>query len=631
MCGIVGFINCGSKHELIEGVKALKHRGPDSDDAQWFDANKSGLGHARLSIIDLSPSGSQPMIDKNSGNWIVFNGEIYNYKDIRAELEKSGYQFSSGSDTEVVLYAFHKWKEECLNKFNGMFTFCIYNPEKKETFIARDRLGIKPLYYLHQNNALAFSSEIKAILKLKEYVREPDIAAMQTPVHFQITPYTGFKNIYKLPAGHFIKMDTENNITIKKYWDIIISEELSDEKAAAEELDYLINDAVKLNLISDIPVGVMLSGGLDSSILAALMQKQMDQPLNSFTIKFEKKDLKLQGNVDDSYYAKLMADKFGFKHHELLIKPNITELLPKMVYHLDEPIADPSAINTFLIAKAAKEKGISVLLTGMGADEVFGGYRAHLACLKAETYQKFVPKFARDLTQGLVSKLPETNSKRNYKYIRWIKRFLEVASLGQFERHLSIMNTGLREDTFNKYFVNAMSFKESYYYQLQKKKFDEAKGSYLTKMCLCDSKIYMPDHNLTYSDKSMMAAGVEGRPTLIDHRIVELMFKVKPELRIKGNTQKYLLKKVSEKYIPHEIIYRPKAPFSAPMRGWLKNELKEMVNDVLAYDTVKARGVYDADYVQKLIKNNQSGLEDNSQLIWRLMVNEIWFKTFFNN
>ncbi|MEO6304401.1 MAG: asparagine synthase (glutamine-hydrolyzing) [Bacteroidia bacterium] len=631
MCGIVGFINCGSKQELAEGVMALKHRGPDSDSVKWFDATNSGLGHARLSIIDLSESGNQPMYDKNTGSWIVFNGEIYNYKDIKLELEKLGYTFSSGSDTEVVLNAYHKWKEGCLEKFNGMFAFCIYDPEKKETFIARDRLGVKPLYYLHQNNGLAFSSEIKSILQLKEYVREPDLAAIQTPVHFQITPYTGFKNIYKLPAGHFIKFNGANEFVVKKYWDITISETISDEKSAAEELDYLINDAVKLNLVSDIPVGVMLSGGLDSSILAALMQKQMTQALNSFTIKFEKKDLKLQGNVDDSYYAKLMADKFGFKHHELIIKPNITELLPKMVYHLDEPIADPSAINTYLIAKAAKEQGISVLLTGMGADEVFGGYRAHLACLKAETYQKYTPKFARDVMQNLVSKLPESNSKRNFKYIRWVKRFLEVASLDQFQRHISIMNTGLRDDTFNKYFVNAGPYKESYYYQLQKQKFNEAQGSYLTKMCYCDSKIYMADHNLTYSDKAMMAAGVEGRPTLIDHRIVELMFKVKPELRIKGNTQKYLLKKVSEKYIPHEIIYRPKAPFSAPMRGWLKNELKEMVNDILSYETIKARGVFNPEYVQKLISNNQKGIEDNSQLIWRLMVNEIWFKTFFKN
>lgn len=630
MCGIVGFINCGNKEELNKAVNAIKHRGPDCFAVQWFDNENSGLGHTRLSILDLSAKGSQPMFDKNSGNWIVLNGEIYNYKEIRKKLELSGYSFTSDTDTEVILYAYHKWKEQCLGLFNGMFAFSIYNEVTGEVFIARDRLGIKPIYYLNQKNSLAFSSEIKAILELKEYHKEPDILSLQTPVHYQITPYTGFKNIYKLPAGHYLKFSTTTKLSISEYWNIEIEENDISEKVAIEKLDFLLNDAVKLNLVSDVPVGVMLSGGLDSSILAALMQGQMNDALNSFTIKFEKKDLKLQGNVDDSHYARIMADKFGFKHHEITLKPNIAELLPKMVYHLDEPIADPSAISTYLIAKAAKEKGISVLLTGMGADEIFGGYRAHLACLKGDTYQKVFPKPIRSLMEPVVLKLPESNSKRNFKYIRWLKRFLEVGSLNQFERHMAIMNTGLRKDNFNEYYIEAKPFKESYYYQLEKDLFNKAKGSYLTKMCYCDTKVYMADHNLTYSDKAMMAAGVEGRPTLIDHRIVELMFKLKPDMRIKKNMQKYLLKKVSEKYIPKDIIYRPKAPFSAPMRGWLKNELKEMVNDVLSFDTIKNRGIYNPKYVQKLVSNNAKGIEDNSQLIWRLMVNEIWFKTFFD-
>ena len=449
MCGIVGFINCGNKEELNKAVNAIIHRGPDSFAVQWFDNENSGLGHTRLSILDLSVKGSQPMFDKNSGNWIVLNGEIYNYKEIRKKLEQSGYSFTSDTDTEVVLYAYHKWKEQCLALFNGMFAFSIYNEVTGDVFIARDRLGIKPIYYFNQKNSLAFSSEIKAILELKAYKKEPDISALQTPVHYQITPYTGFKDIYKLPAGHYLKFSATSQLSISEYWNIEIEENEIPEKEAIEKLDFLLNDAVKLNLVSDVPVGVMLSGGLDSSILAALMQCQMNDALNSFTIKFEKKDLKLQGNVDDSHYANIMAKKFGFKHHEITLKPNIVDLLPKMVYHLDEPIADPSAISTYLIAKAAKEKGISVLLTGMGADEVFGGYRAHLACLKGDTYQKVFPKPIRSLMELTVLKLPESNSKRNFKYIRWLKRFLEIGSLNQFERHMAIMNTGLRKDNFN--------------------------------------------------------------------------------------------------------------------------------------------------------------------------------------
>ncbi|MGZ3882625.1 MAG: asparagine synthase (glutamine-hydrolyzing) [Bacteroidia bacterium] len=629
MCGIVGFINCGTQTELVQAVKALHHRGPDGAGLEWFTEKGSGLGHTRLSIIDLSPKGSQPMYHKDSGNWITLNGEIYNYAEIRKQLEEAGYTFNSHTDTEVVLLAYDKWKEKCLELFNGMFAFCIYNENSGDTFIARDRLGIKPLYYWSRNNKLAFASEIKSLLQLQEYKREPDILAMQTPVHYQVRPFTGFRDIYKLPPGYYLKFTAKDGMFIKQYWDIVISENNLSEGEAVDQLDQLLNDSVRLNLVSDIPVGAMLSGGLDSSILCALMQLKMQQPLNTFTIKFEKKDLKLQGNTDDSYYAALMAKTFGFKHCEITLKPDITELLPKMVFSLDEPIADPAAINTYLISKTAKEQGISVLLNGMGADEVFGGYRSYLACLKADTYQKIVPAPIRSMIQKVAHGLPESNARKNYKYIRWVKRFVEVASLNQFERQVAIKNAGLRSDNFNQYYTEAFPIKNSYYYQLENATFNKSTGSYLTRMCLNDTKGYMTDHNLNYSDKSMMAAGVEGRPTLIDHRIVEFMFRQKPAMRINGNIQKYLLKKVSEKYIPKKIIYRSKAPFSAPMRGWLKNELSEMVNDILSYDTIKKRGIYNPAYVQDLISKNKKGIEDNSQMIWRLMVNEIWFRIFF--
>ena len=630
MCGIVGFIGCGSKNELGEATRAINHRGPDGFGIEWFDEKGSGLGHDRLSIIDLSERGKQPMFDKNSGNWIVLNGEIYNYRDIRKELEQSGYSFNSDTDTEVVLLAYDKWNEKCLSVFNGMFAFAIYNPNTGEVFAARDRLGIKPFYYLQQGKSFAFASEIKAILKLEEYKKEPDIAALQTPVHYQVSPYTGFKNVKKLLPGHYLKYSGDKGLSISEYWNLQIEENGLSENEAIEKLDYLLNDAVRLNLVSDVPVGIMLSGGLDSSILSALMQPKLGNPLNSFTIKFEEKDLKLQGNVDDSYYAKKIADKFGFNHTEIIVKPDVSELLPELVSHLDEPISDPAAINTYLISKAAKENGIKVLLSGMGADEVFGGYRSYLACIKADAYQKVCPKILRPFVEAFADKLPESNSKRNFKKIRWFKRFIEIASLSQFERQLVVKNSALRRDSFSEYYINAMHYEESYYFLKQKKLYNSIGSGYLSKMCYVDTKSYMPDHNLTYMDKATMAAGVEGRPTLIDHRIVELMFNMKPTMRINRNIQKYLLKKVSEKYIPKEIIYRSKAPFSAPMRGWIKNELKEMVNDILSVDSINRRGMYNSKYVTKLISDNAKGVGDNSQLIWRLMTNEIWFRTFFN-
>lgn len=629
MCGIVGFINCGSNDQLVNATQIFYHRGPDDFGVQWFKGKCSGLGHTRLSIIDLSPGGHQPMHDRKTGNWVVFNGEVYNYKEIRKVLQKKGCRFKSLSDTEVILKAFAVWGKKAVSHFNGMFAFAIFNENSGDLFVCRDRLGIKPLYYYQNNNKIVFASEIKSILAYEGYKKEPDLYAIQTPVHFQVTPRTGFKNILKLEAGHYFTL-INGEFKIEKYWDIYPSEEIVSYEQAFEELDFLLNDSIKLQMIADVPIGALLSGGLDSSIISVLMQKSMSQPLNTFTIKFKKEDLKRQGNVDDAYYAKKLASQFGFNHNEIVIKPDIVDLLPKMVWHLDEPIADPSAINTYLISKEAARNGIKVLLSGMGADEVFSGYRSQLACLKADAYQK-IPKLFRKGIEYSIKWIPESNSKRNFKYIRWAKGFFKIASLSQHDRALLIKNSALSEDNFNDFYLNAGDYRDSLYVKRDTQVFNKySELSYLTRLCYCDTKIYLSDHNLAYSDKAMMTASVEGRPPLIDHRIVELMFRLPPEYRINRGIQKYLLKKVSEKYIPKEIIYRSKAPFSAPMRGWLKKELKEMVQDILSYNSLKSRGIFNPAYVQKLITNNDRGIEDNSQLIWRLLVNEIWFRTFFN-
>lgn len=629
MCGIVGFLNCGNKEELTRAISVVRHRGPDYQEIKWFEEKNCGLGHARLSIIDLSADGNQPMFDEQSGNWIVFNGELYNFMEVKTILQQKGHTFISSSDTEVVLKAFHEWGENALTYFNGMFAFAIFNENSGDFFACRDRLGIKPFYYFQKENKIVFASEIKSILVHNGYKKEPDLYSLQTPVHFQVSPNTGFKDIYKLEAGHYITLKG-GIFTKSKYWDIYPSEESISFDEAFEQLDYLLNDSIALQMISDVPVGALLSGGLDSSLISVLMQKNMSQPLNTFTIKFKKEDLKRQGNVDDSYYAAKLAKQFGFNHHEITIEPDIVDLLPRIIWHLDEPVADPAAINTFLISKEAERNGIKVLLSGMGADEVFSGYRSHLACLKADNYQR-IPLFVRKILESLVKQMPQSNNTRDYKYIRWVKNFLKIASLTHHDRALLVSNSALTPETFNQYFLGAGDFRESIFVKKHTETFNRHSSlAYLTKICYCDTKIYLPDHNLAYSDKAIMAASVEGRPPLIDHRIVELMFKLPPEFRIRNNIQKYLLKKVSEKYLPGEIIYRPKAPFSAPMRGWLKNDLKEMVSDILCYDSVKKRGMYNPQFVQKLILNNTRGIEDNSQLIWRLIVNEIWFRTFFD-
>ncbi|WP_428236157.1 asparagine synthase (glutamine-hydrolyzing) [Gracilimonas sp.] len=628
MCGIVGFFNCGSKDELQNAVKCISHRGPDSSDTEWFTNKNSGLGHTRLSIIDLSDAGKQPKYDRETGNWIIYNGEIYNYKEIRSKLRKKGHQFTSDCDTEVILKAYSEWGQNSVDYLNGMFSFAIYNEKSGHVFACRDRLGIKPFYYYQKDNKLIIASEIKSILECKDYNRAPDLNALHTPVHYQVSPQTGFKGIKKLEPGHYLTFK-DSNFNITSYWDIHPTENPISEKGALERLDELLLDSIKLQMVSDVPVGALLSGGLDSSLICVLMQKLMDEPLNTFTIKFKEEDLKRQGNVDDSVYAKRLAELHNFNHHEITIEPDIVDLLPKIIYSLEEPIADPAAINTYLISKEAREAGIKVLLSGMGADEVFSGYRPHLACLKADTYQN-IPGPIRSTIESIFNYIPSSNKKRDFKYIRWVKSFFNFASLPRERRALLMKNSALHKKEFQEYFVSNLNYEDSLYIKKGSELFSEHESlSYLTKICYLDTKMYMPDHNLTYLDKAMMAASVEGRPPLIDHRIVEFMFSLPPEFKINGNTQKYLLKKVSEKYLPEDIIYRSKAPFSAPMRGWLKKELKEMVNDVLSYDAVKKRGIYNPEYINQLIERNEKGLEDNSQLIWRLIVNELWLRTFF--
>lgn len=632
MCGINGLINCGDEILLEKMNSIIEHRGPDDSGMKWFPESNSGLGHRRLSIIDLSELGHQPMSNDGGNLWITFNGEIYNYKEVRSQLTSLGYKFKSHSDTEVIIKAYEEWGAACLDKFNGMFAFAIYDTINRKLFAARDRAGVKPFYYSQTGNSFIFGSEVKSLLASGLIPAEVDYEAIYTPIHFQIAPKTGFKNISKLLPGHYCTFE-DGKFEQKPYWSIKPSENHSvTEKAAAQKLEELLVSSTDYQMVADVPVGLLLSGGLDSSIIAALMVKNTGKKIKSFTIKFNQDDLKLQGNVDDSYYARKVADSFGFEHVEILIEPEIIDLFPKMVWHLDEPVADPSAINTFLISKAARDNGIVVLLNGMGGDEIFGGYRSYLACLTLDHYQKIVPRFADALFRYTVSKIPQSSAKKNFKYVRWAKEFFNYSQMPQFDRYISSGNVSLTDKNFNEYYLKCpYNIQDSFFYKREKALFNDNNLSYLTKMCLNDTRVYLPDHNLTYSDKASMAASVEGRPPLTDHRIIEYMFTLPPKLRINKNTQKYLLKKVSEKYIAQEVIYRPKAPFSAPMRSWLKGPLAEMVGDILSVDSVKRRGVYNPEYVTTLIQNNKSGIQDNSQLIWRLLTQEMWFRTFFDN
>ncbi len=629
MCGIAGIMNGGNAQLLACMNTAIAHRGPDDEGVEWFANSSSGLAHRRLSIIDLSPAGHQPMCNQAGHLWITFNGEIYNYAEIREELESAGVRFRSHSDTETLLYSYERWGEECLNKLNGMFAFAVYDERRQKLFAARDRLGIKPLYYHYKNGCLVFASEIKAILSSTLVPKRPDLCALHTPARFQVSPLTGFQDILKLPPGHCLSLQ-DGRLSVRQYWSLHPTEVPGSDPELIEKLDGLLSDSVRLQMRADVPVGVFLSGGLDSSIVSALVRVNTRQDVHSFTTKFATADQKFERMTPDEIYARQVAKQFEFKYHEFEIEPKIDDLLPQMVWHLDEPVSEPAAINTYLISRAARDLGIVVLLNGMGGDEVFGGYRKQLACLMADSYQAIVPDAVRRMVQRAAELLPVATSRRGLKQVRWAKRFLSFASAPRTDRVL-MADLSLTPDQFQKMFGNRMSYYDTHFFKSQSGRFTPNGLSYLTQMCLNDTLIFLPEHNLTFSDKASMAAGIESRPPLIDHRIVEFMFSVAPRERIHGTTQKHLLKKVARKYLPDNVIYRPKSPFNSPLRSWVRGPLSTMVADLLSEDSLRKRGLYDPAYVAGLIARDKQGIEDNAYLIWTLLTNEIWFRTFFQN
>jgi asparagine synthase (glutamine-hydrolysing) len=630
MCGICGIIGHTDESRIENMTKILAHRGPDDWGVFISKKNQAALGHTRLKIIDLSDRGHQPMKDPECQICLTFNGEIYNYKQLKNDLANKGYRFRSESDTEVILNAYKEWGKDSLKKLTGMFAFAIWEDKKNFLFAARDRLGIKPLYYFHSGNLFIFASEIKSILESGYVKKEIDYVALQTPSMYQISPLTGFKNIFKLLPGHFLTFQ-DGKLEIVPYWQISPSEEKRNESDAIAELDLLLNFSVKMQMISDVPVGALLSGGLDSSLIVALMQKYTKEKISTFTIRYSDEDQKFEKMPDDSKYAKTVARLFNCRHHEFEIKPDITNLLPKMIWHLDEPLADPASVNTYLIAKSARDNGIVVLLNGMGGDEIFGGYRNQFACLLADYYQIYTPDFIDHIIKKLVGLFPAATAKRGIRTVRWAKRFLSFVSFPPEQRYfVSFM---MHPDEFASLFQNnpigLSGYWNTHCVKSQLPNFERKDISYLTKICLSDTQFYLPDHNLTYSDKCAMAAGVESRPPLTDHKLVEYMFSTLPELRINGTTQKYLLKKVARKYLPKEIVNRPKAPFGSPLRSWIRGPLAEMIDDYLSPQTLKHRAIYNHQYVRGKIEKDRQGLEDNALLIWTLICNEIWLKTFF--
>jgi asparagine synthase (glutamine-hydrolysing) len=626
MCGIAGCYQQADGHKLTDVMtERIAHRGPDSG-ATWNHEDERSsvhLGHRRLSIIDLSTAANQPFV--KGGLTLVYNGELYNYQELRSELQAMGVKFTSSSDTEVVLEAWRHWGPSALERFRGMFAFAIADIETGELVLARDPMGIKPLLYFRRGDGIVFASEIKALLAAvgSELKIEPGALVASMLYYWVPEQRCSIQGVRKLPAGSFARFRPDGTHDEHQYWSVrdVAAEAASGPRANLKEI---IEESVTAHLIADVPVSSFLSGGLDSSIITVLAHQQAAS-VDAYTITFRPEDQKLEAMPDDAVYARKVAGQFGIDLHEIEISPDIVDMLPKMVDFLDEPIGDPAAINTYLMCQAARERGVKVILSGMGADELFGGYRKHLACLVAGRYYR-LPSSVRASARAAVSTLPVSIGNRGLRYPRWAKRFMTFAELpeeARFRRSYTLydpedLTALVGPDLVAS--VNTVIDEHAAIYN------DNDLHDEINRMCLADTRLFMAGLNLTYTDRASMAASVEVRTPFVDPVVARAAFSIGGSDKIRGKVAKAALKDAAENWLPQEIVHRPKASFGAPLRAWVRNDLRELINDVLVDGELTQLGMLRKDRVRRLIADEQAGREDYAKQIWQLLSMELWYR-----
>ncbi|GAA1615359.1 MULTISPECIES: asparagine synthase (glutamine-hydrolyzing) [Kribbella] len=625
MCGIAGCYQQRDGFALAEVMSdRIAHRGPDADQVYAFDEGdvRAFLAHRRLSIIDLSAAADQPFSKR--GLTICYNGELYNYKELRAELSKSGVHFRTRSDTEVVLEAWRRWGPDALRRFRGMFAFAMLDEDSGSLYLARDPLGIKPLYFLRRQGGVIFASELKALVAAvgPELRTEPGALIASMLYYWLPEQRCAIDGVDKLPPGSWAEFRPDGSSRHETYWRVA---DVAAEAAAGPPADLrqVIEESVAAHLVADVGVSTFLSGGLDSSLVTVLA-KQLDPGIDSYTITFRAQDQKLEAMPDDAIYARKLARQFGIDLHEIEIAPDVVELLPRIVDNLDEPIGDPAAINTLLMCDTARDAGVKVLLSGMGADELFGGYRKHLACVMGAQYQRLPGVLRNGVVGPAVRRLPVTVNGRGLRYARWAKRFETFANLPEeeaFRRSYTMYDAdqlaGLISPDLEPYVGKLLAEHSDIYH-------DNALDDHVNRMCLADSRMFLPGLNLTYTDRASMAASTEVRTPFVDPVVARAAFSIPGSAKIHRRVGKLALKRAAEEWLPKEIIYRPKASFSAPLRAWVRNDLRELVDDVLLRGELVGSGFLRQSAVQQIVDNERSGREDYSKQIWQLLTLETW-------
>ena len=629
MCGIFGCVGGQPGRGIVEeAVRRLTHRGPDDSGVERVpgDGPEVWLGFRRLAILDLSARGHQPMADHTGELRLVFNGEIYNYRELRRELEGRGHRFASETDSEVILYAYREWGLEALKRFVGMFAFGLWDSSRQRLLLARDRLGIKPLYIHEAGGRLAFASEMKALLALPGVERRLDPTAVAQFFDFLWVPgpRTLLEGVQKLDPGTYA-LWKDGVLTRTRYWDVPLDgpREVPEEQAV-EELEELIGRAVRRRLVSDVPLGAFLSGGVDSSLIVALMQRYGRRDVMTQTVYWGGEVAEYDIQESDLAYARLARDHLGdLDYREIEVRSDALDLLPRLVWHMDDPIADPAALSTYLICRAARERA-TVMLSGMGAEELFAGYGRHRAALLGERYRRIPSFLRRGFIEPIIEALPAARPGPLMATVRNAKKFIRSAGEGFEDRYLgyrtyyteaeleALAGAGARQALAGHRAILA-----------------ESRGADpVTRMTHLDLKTFLPNLNLAYTDAASMAAGVEVRVPLLDHEVVEYVARLPSSLKIRGRTQKYVLKRVAERHLPRSIVHRRKAGFGGPVRGWVQNELRPMIGDLLSPERVRRRGVLDERVVRDVLERGWAGEEDNALKVWAFLTFELWASTF---
>jgi len=618
MCGITGFFDPDmDKRKLTPVIRKMTdiidYRGPDADG--FYVENGLALGHRRLSIIDLS-SGAQPMANKKQTVWIVFNGEIYNFPEIRASFESDGYPFQTHSDTEVLIALYEKYGVDMLPRINGMFAFALWDVKKKKLFLARDRMGKKPLFYFQKGNRLIFGSEMKSILATRDVPRELASQALDMFFNFGFVPapYTILKDIRKLLPGNYMVFSEKEKRTVQ-YWDVKFNPISPDtpRQKMEDQLDELLYNAVTRRLISDVPLGAFLSGGVDSSSVVGLMARYNKIPVESFTIDFD------EGDYSEASDARIVARHFNTHHHELTVKPSSFDILQDAVWHFDEPFGDSSAIPTYYVSKMAREK-VTVILSGDGGDELFAGYSRYLRMDQLKGYAGLPPWIKKYLLAPFADMLPLNFPARN--------RIMAIA-------HQNNSDFGLGIYPYVKHLIFSGDLKrELKQTPLTLNSFPHIApldGMHpLSRKQYLDIKLYLPDDILVKVDKMSMANSLETRAPLLDYTLAEFAATLPPQWLVENNEGKAFLKKVVGRFLPEHVFNKAKHGFSIPKKTWFKAELKDFSREVLLSERARHRGVLDNRMVEKILHLHNTGERDYSKWIWCLLNLELWFNTFMD-